>query len=304
MADTDPSGRAESSLDPSTPRHASSDAVADDREHPSPDRRPAQTPSGFHVRGERVWASVGKIGTLVGLLIGLFTLAKLLWAPGARIAADCQIVGSAVPPPSVMLGQFPSRIQAALSPKSIEAALSGTHLTSNWTAAQRAEAAEVVRAYLYVPGLAKVDDFGAASDLLQCGITNSGGEPAHEVVFDLATTPSIVMVNSTNLPLTEGQRSVPLGVVRPSVDIDLRVWFPIGQVWGQDQFQISHQTGVGKVALLDLRRGFPGPVARFVIFWGQLPLWSTGPVAIVLVLLIIRVWLGIRSRTGTKLSQG
>jgi hypothetical protein len=204
-----------------------------------------------------MWAAVGKLGTLIGLLLGLVTLAKFIWAPGARLSANCQIVESAVPPPSLMLAKFLSRIGTLMSAESIEGTLSETYLTSSWTAAQRALMAEVIRDYHYKPAIMELQDLGAPSDLLQCRIRNDGEEPARGVVFDLSDAPLIVMADNRHLPLEGDQKSISLGDIRPGINIDFRAWFP-GGLRSLGQFRISHQGGAGRVALFNASRTFPG----------------------------------------------
>lgn len=277
--------------------------MTDEREQPRPDKGPTQTPSASQIASERVWAIIGKVGALIGVLVGLFTLARFTWPPGPHIIADCQIVDSAVPPPSLVLGKLRAGLEAQLSPKAIEDALSRTRSSSRWSPTERAEAASAISGHLPVPDFTVLDNFGAASDLLQCRITNDGNEPAHQVVVDLPSAPSIVMSNSANLPLAEDQKSIALGDIRPGVDINLRVWFRFGHFWDKDRFQLSHQSGTGKLALFDIRMGFPGPVARFVIFWGNSP-WLAGGIVMVLVAAIIDLALRIRSRTKAPDSTG
>jgi hypothetical protein len=199
-----------------------------------------------------------------------------------------------------MFGKLRSSIEALLSPESIQDALGATRAASNWTPAERTVAALTIRAHLRPPDFRELDNLEAVEKLLQCRITNDGNEPAHEVVLDLPYAPSIEIMDSASLPVTEGQKSIPLGVMRPGVDIDLRMWFRVAPFWNQNQLQISYQSGRGKVALFDIKRDFPGPVARFVIDLQAIPLWAVGWLGMLGILLVVStIGIVLRIRAGT-----
>ncbi len=280
--------------------NTSSDSHTDGQQQRGPGPALGEPLTGSNPASQSFWANVGKFATLVGLIVGIFTVFRFIWPSGPNILADCQVVDNAVPPPSLMLGYLSKDIEEQFSPKNIENALSAVDETSRWTPAEKSKAIQSIGNFLHAPSFVEMDRFQMASDLLQCRIINDSSQPAHQVVFDLPIAPSIVLVNRTTFPLSKDQTSIMLGDIRPGTDLNLRAWFMLAPPWFQDTLHLSHQDGTGKVSLFDATRNYPGRIARFVISYGNHP-WLAA--ALALIILLGAVNLGLSSRSQSKRSN-
>ena len=301
MTDKERTDEKASPIGASDPRNGRSDGLTGKPELPSTEKEPAPVLSNSRFSSEHVWATVGKIGALLGVLIALFTLGKSIWPSGPKIVAHCQAVHGALPPPSIMLANLELSTDPLLASSRIEDALSKMQPTSKLTDLERTAIATAIVALLSRPDSKIVDDTEAPSDLLQCEITNNGDEPAREVMIDLPDVPSIAMLDRANLPLTNGQRSVSLGIIRPGTNFNLRFWF--SDFWGIHPVQISDDRGKGDVVLLNSGSSFPGPLARFVIYWEHAP-WFFYAMLVLAVLTIVSLAQRIRSRRKAAHTEG
>lgn len=213
------------------------------------------------------WAIVGKIATVVGLVLTLVRITTLLSTPGVKLAAYCD--HSDVSLPRNLLEQtFSSHIDIneVVSPEGmvsilrqepeINTSLSSAQLTeiSGRMASSISEAMDGMLANTILPSL-------IPTRLITCDVENRGELPANEVIFDFDYVSSHNYVTAA-AEYFEGiqaehitPNSVDIGQVRPGQSRIIQIWL---QNAFSFEMKLTHSNGPGHLFWAQYSYGLPG----------------------------------------------
>lgn len=191
-----------------------------------------------------VWATIGKVGTLIGALVGAIALYNFVYPRGPRVSAECQLTDIA---PYLRQGEKVAldRLRDALKLAGLkpppESALQAAQLSYKW--------------------------FSVTA--LQCRLMNEGSEPASDVALQLPAQPVYAAVNNENLePGTIKNRSLLLGTLPAGPTTSVHMWFESDRRSFDDQIFLNYRGGKGTVYVGKTYYGFSAAVAEFWQIFG------------------------------------
>jgi len=209
---------------------------------------------------EIMWAWIGKLGTLVGLIGGLYAGLRKLFEWRASIVARGEYFNLSVPRP---IQDTIRTLLDALNPAQMKQYIGGEGLTES----QRAEAARGLHAFLDGQIDSRLrQQFQGLSSAWRFTIQNRGGKEVTELVLESPLEGVYALRrNGTEDGGGPFKHRIPLGSLRGSNSIDVIVWawYGSGSIWTEREIRITHPHG--KTAVQFPRRMWfiPGSIARF-----------------------------------------
>lgn len=222
-----------------------------------------------------IWATIGKLGAFVSLVIAIFTLYAQLNPDKANVTATCQVVDVISRPKQAQDSNIPP---VANSPQARNGGKSTKEpVEENTLATKRPLAAQLLE------GLFST----TPQFFLQCEVGNKGRQEAKDVVIDLPVEPKAATGNGRLLSLADpAEKSISLGTLRPNGKLDVVVWFESYAGFSarrEDTYSLSFSGGVGSVQLMHPTYGWIASVAGFLEFVSLNPfilLFAIAPLAV------------------------
>lgn len=185
-----------------------------------------------------LWATIGKVGVVVGLFYSGFQLEEKINPDKARLAGKCHIQNSMPDSPI-------TRAEKAKREKDAQAK------------ATKGGQSVVTTAFV---------TFLGGPLMVQCEVFNSGKQEAKDIVLDLPFEPNSVDVDGEAVhPAGIKGRAVNVGAIRPQKLVVIRMWGDGVNSWptNNGSYTISHSAGVGKLSFPVQVYGVAASIATF-----------------------------------------
>ena len=186
------------------------------------------------------WELIGKVGLLIGVIIGIITLYNSLYPNAPRIVAKCKFFEIPERPATTDKADIfgAEENPTAGDKKSIKK--SAERKPIEQLESRTADTVERLRKFIRWP-----------EHVMRCEITNSGNREAKELVFDLPFNDvnSVKWGDKFFSAAEIKGRELNLGILRPNFKSELLVWAPSRALVGipERNFSLTYSGGVGKV---------------------------------------------------------
>ncbi len=210
----------------------------------------------------QIWATIGKIGAFLSVIIALITIYSQLYPDKAEINATCNVVDVLLPP-SVLIDLLSEKDKKNL--KQIEKGKK-----PNETNKQKNDSIEDLDYPLrYLRS-------GIPQTALQCEVTNKGSQEAKEVVLDLPFKPTFATTNDKPIANNESsEKSITIGTIRPKAKAKIIAWFNAYLIYDatkESGYVISYSGGTGSLQIMKPTYGWIATIARVLEFLTNNPL--------------------------------
>jgi hypothetical protein len=197
--------------------------------------------------GSPIWATIGKLGAFVSLVIALVTLYGQINPEKADVLAICKSEAVLVRPGMKLVSvEQLNKLSNPKKPPSKVKVLTNLNVFD-------------------------IDDIVNGpirpETAFSCNVSNVGRQEAKDLVLDLPFVPRAARVGGKEVPKEAiSEKSVNIGMLRPGVKTTIVVWG--ATLWydeeGQSNYSLSYSGGVGKLMLPVLAYGWKASLVQFL----------------------------------------
>jgi len=237
---------------------------------------------------------VGKIGALVALAIGLFTIYSKISPSGPDLIARCDFHCDYALPPDLVLGM--EDLQQSISfdtiQSEVEKFLNESGEPEDFPKHELANRLRTSFEDRWPKRFRFIDHFQSFDrpydSLWRITLENSGDRIAEDVVLDIPLS-GIAEITGRDgaIEVKDVTRTVPLGSLRPGDSITMDLWAREKLFVDTSDFRFTHREGVGDVEMPTSLYGVPAFIGRNLML-----ILVEGVLVIVLIL-----WITVRSKT-------
>lgn len=238
------------------------------------------------------WATIGKIGVVIAILVGLANLYSFLRPDAPDLECSCDAAELQLPLAFEPLREELSKIRMVTTEYEIKQRLTAAGVNSPDVAEAAKNFAADLAATIQKSQMSAFEKaFDKKRAFVECQLLNAGTREAKDVVFKMPFEIGYAQVVGSVAATNQFEKEViKLGSVKPGVKLTIRAWSEsyAAPPFEADQFLLTYEDGSAKVRVPKQAYGAAAAAAELVEFLTWSPLFFVF-VLLLLALLIVAI---------------